>query len=96
MGEEQKIEIEEVDGVDAPPRARLTPDVERKRDYLAGFLADKIDKETPTDEEFTASANWELRFDAKNVRIAKIVVPKTQLAGGGGSSAGGEDDEEST
>jgi FeS assembly SUF system protein len=40
MGEEQKIEIEEVDGVDAPPRARLTPDVERKRDYLAGFLAE--------------------------------------------------------
>ena len=40
MGEEKKIEIEEVEAVDAPPRARLTPDVERKRDYLAGFLAD--------------------------------------------------------
>ena len=40
MGEEKKIEIEEVEAVDAPPRARLTPDVERKRDYLAGFLTD--------------------------------------------------------
>jgi len=41
MGEEKKIEIEEVDGVDVPPRARVTPDFERKRDYLAGFLSDK-------------------------------------------------------
>jgi len=38
-GEEKKIEIEEVDAVDTPPRARLTPEVERKRDYLTGFLA---------------------------------------------------------
>jgi FeS assembly SUF system protein len=41
MGEEKKIEVEEVDGVSAPPRARVTPDFERKRDYLAGFLAEK-------------------------------------------------------
>jgi FeS assembly SUF system protein len=41
MGEEKKIEIEEVDGVDVPPRARVTPEFERKRDYLAGFLAEK-------------------------------------------------------
>ena len=41
MGEEKKIEIEEVDSVDAPPRARVTPEFERKRDYLAGFLAEK-------------------------------------------------------
>ena len=39
MGEEKKIEIEEVAAVDTPPRARLTPDVERRRDYLTGFLA---------------------------------------------------------
>ena len=39
MGEEKKIEIEEVDAVATPPRARLTPEVERKRDYLTGFLA---------------------------------------------------------
>ena len=41
MGEESKIEIEEVTSVETPPRARLTPEVERKRDYLAGFLAPK-------------------------------------------------------
>ena len=40
MNDERKIEIEEVDAVDAPPRARLSPEVERKRDYLAGFLAE--------------------------------------------------------
>ena len=39
MGEEKKIEIEEVAAVDTPPRARLTPDVTRRRDYLTGFLA---------------------------------------------------------
>ena len=41
MGEEKKIEVEEVDAVETPPRARLSPDVERKRDYLTGFLAEK-------------------------------------------------------
>jgi FeS assembly SUF system protein len=40
MGEETKIQVEEVDGVEAPPRARVTEDFERKRDYLAGFLAE--------------------------------------------------------
>ena len=40
MGEEKKIEVEKVDHVDTPPRARVTPDFERKRDYLAGFLAE--------------------------------------------------------
>ena len=40
MGEEKKIQVEEVDKVEAPPRARVTEDFERKRDYLAGFLAE--------------------------------------------------------
>ena len=39
MNEERKIETEEVDAVAPPPRARLTPEFERKRDYLAGFLS---------------------------------------------------------
>ena len=39
MNEERKIEAEEVDAVTPPPRARVTPDFERKRDYLTGFLA---------------------------------------------------------
>lgn len=39
MNEERKIETEQVDSVDSPPRARVAQDFERKRDYLAGFLA---------------------------------------------------------
>jgi FeS assembly SUF system protein len=39
MNRERKIETEEVDAVSRPPRARVTPEFERKRDYLAGFLA---------------------------------------------------------
>ena len=46
MGEEKKIAVDEVDKVDTPPRARVTPEtpaetLERKRDYLAGFLAEQ-------------------------------------------------------
>ena len=39
MNKEHKIEVEQVAAVDTPPRARVTPEFERKRDYLAGFLA---------------------------------------------------------
>jgi FeS assembly SUF system protein len=39
MNEERKIETEEVDAVNPPPRARVTEDFARKRDYLAGFLS---------------------------------------------------------
>jgi FeS assembly SUF system protein len=39
MNREKKIETEEVDSVAPPPRARVTPEFERKKDYLAGFLA---------------------------------------------------------
>ncbi len=48
MGEEKKIEVEEVEAVDTPPRARVTPDFERKRDYLAGFLAEEKPPLDPT------------------------------------------------
>ncbi len=47
MNEETKIAVEQVDSVPAPPRARVddaeTPaeKLERKRDYLEGFLAEK-------------------------------------------------------
>jgi FeS assembly SUF system protein len=47
MGEENKIEVEEVDGVSTPPRARVTPGFERKRDYLAGFLAEQKSEPEP-------------------------------------------------
>jgi len=39
MNEERKIETEEVDAVTPPPRARVPESVQRKKDYLAGFLA---------------------------------------------------------
>jgi FeS assembly SUF system protein len=39
MNRVRKIETEQVDAVSAPPRGRVTPEFERKRDYLAGFLA---------------------------------------------------------
>lgn len=41
MNEDKDIRVEIVDSVDTPPRARLSPEVERKRDYLTGFLAEK-------------------------------------------------------
>jgi FeS assembly SUF system protein len=42
VNEERRIEVEEVDGVPKPPRARVgdaAESFERKRDYLEGFLA---------------------------------------------------------
>ena len=48
------------------------------------FKATSITDETPTDEEHGNQANWELQYDHKNVRIGKIVIPKTQLDGGSG------------
>ena len=55
MNEQGKIETEEVESVATPPRARITPETpaetfERKRDYLAGFLADQ-----PKDEPATGA-----------------------------------------
>lgn len=47
MNRERKIETEEVEAVSAPPRARVTEIFERKKDYLAGFLAG----EKPEDEK---------------------------------------------
>ena len=44
MNEERRIEVEEVEGVAPPPKARVSDVVEtfeRKRDYLEGFLAQK-------------------------------------------------------
>lgn len=47
MSEDRMIRVEEVTSVDAPPKARVAdvetaPEkLERKRDYLAGFLAEK-------------------------------------------------------
>jgi FeS assembly SUF system protein len=56
VNEERKIETEEVEAVASPPRARVTADFERKRDYLAGFLAGETETQ-PGGE----AANEELR-----------------------------------
>ncbi|MGA9582982.1 MAG: SUF system Fe-S cluster assembly protein [Allosphingosinicella sp.] len=39
MNEERRIEVEEVDQVQSPPRARVSDSFGRKRDYLEGFLS---------------------------------------------------------
>jgi FeS assembly SUF system protein len=49
MNEERKIETEEVDAVAPPPRARVTDTFERKRDYLAGFLAGETETQPAGD-----------------------------------------------
>ncbi|MFN3943633.1 MAG: SUF system Fe-S cluster assembly protein [Allosphingosinicella sp.] len=41
MNEERRIEVEEVEAVAKPPKARVADRFERKRDYLAGFLAEQ-------------------------------------------------------
>jgi FeS assembly SUF system protein len=41
VNEERRIEVEEVDGVAPPPKARVSDVFERKRDYLEGFLKAK-------------------------------------------------------
>lgn len=54
MSEEQKIIVEEVDSVEAPPKARVESAVEtfeRKKDYLEGFLAQKPAPEVAEGDE---------------------------------------------
>ena len=54
MNEHKPFQVEEVDGVETPPRARVedaeTPaeKLERKRDYLEGFLAQQPQGDDPT------------------------------------------------
>ena len=49
MSKGSNIIVEEVDAVEAPARARVTPEFERKRDYLAGFLSEKKPEPDPTE-----------------------------------------------
>jgi len=41
VNDERTFAVEEVDAVEAPPKMRLDEVVERKRDYLEGFLTQK-------------------------------------------------------
>ncbi len=49
MNEERKIEVEEVSQVTPPPKARVDSGFERKRDYLAGFLAGEAPEPQPVE-----------------------------------------------
>jgi len=60
MNEERKIEVEEVDEAAKPPKARVDQaldetdadaraEFERKKDYLAGFLAQKAPEQAPVE-----------------------------------------------
>ncbi|MGN6154845.1 MAG: SUF system Fe-S cluster assembly protein [Sphingomicrobium sp.] len=51
MNEERKIEVEEVESVTPPPRARVPESVARKRDYLAGFLAGETEEKPPASND---------------------------------------------
>jgi FeS assembly SUF system protein len=54
MNEERKIEVEEVESVTPPPRARVPESVARKRDYLTGFLSGDTEEKPPaTNDELT-------------------------------------------
>ncbi|HEU0134317.1 MAG TPA: SUF system Fe-S cluster assembly protein, partial [Allosphingosinicella sp.] len=46
---ERKIETEEVTEVASPPRARVSETLERKRDYLEGFLSQQPKETAPVE-----------------------------------------------
>src|SRR5260221_2892484 len=48
MNREKKIETAEVEAATPPPRARVTPEFERKKDYLTGFLAGEKEEAPPS------------------------------------------------
>jgi len=53
MNEERKIDVEEVEAVAKPPKARVAqdgqPEPKRDRDYLAGFLAERSPEPSPAE-----------------------------------------------
>jgi FeS assembly SUF system protein len=51
MNEERKIEVEEVESVAPPPRARVPESLARKRDYLTGFLSGETEAKPPADND---------------------------------------------
>ncbi len=49
MNEERRIEVEEVSEAPKPPKARVSEALERKRDYLQGFLAQTPAEPAPSE-----------------------------------------------
>ena len=76
MDRERKIEVEEVEGVASPPKARVSDTVEtfeRKRDYLEGFLAQK--PAAPAGDAPSADALYEAVIEAlKDIYDPEIPV----------------------
>ncbi len=71
MNEERRIEVEEVDGVQPPPKARVSGAFERKRDYLEGFLA----KQAPAAEADRGGDLYEAVIEAlKDIYDPEIPV----------------------
>jgi FeS assembly SUF system protein len=54
VNEERRIEVEEVDGIPSPPKARVSDAFERKRDYLEGFLAQQPPAAAPDTDLYEA------------------------------------------
>jgi FeS assembly SUF system protein len=73
MDSERKIEVEEVEGVTPPPKARVSESFERKRDYLEGFLAQK--PASPAGDAPGADALYEAVIEAlKDIYDPEIPV----------------------
>ena len=65
MDGQRKIEIEEVTEVAPPPKARVSDAVEnfeRKKDYLAGFLAQKPAEPAPVEPDGDVCARFRVRM----------------------------------
>ena len=77
MNGERKIEMEEVGSVAPPPRARVTETFERKRDYLAGFLAG--DTETAPAAEANADVKEAVIEALKSIYDPEIPVDIYEL-----------------
>src|ERR1700710_677587 len=73
MDRERKIEVEEVEGVAPPPKARVSDTFERKRDYLEGFLAQR--PAAPAGDAPSADALYEAVIEAlKDIYDPEIPV----------------------
>jgi FeS assembly SUF system protein len=78
MNQERKIETEEVEAVTPPPRARVTPEFERKRDYLAGFLAGETETK-PGGEQPNADVKEAIVQALKSIYDPEIPVDIYEL-----------------
>ncbi len=79
MNEERKIEVEEVESVTPPPRARVTAEFERKRDYLAGFLAGETEEKPAAADDSTDELKERVIETLKSIYDPEIPVDIYEL-----------------